>query len=459
MNINEMERCRADGESKLLELANELLSNGFVMLSKLFADHLTIRRECVLTSFSLVPSVQKLQELESFVVCDSIVPKPSSVLEAEPDVGVVPAYYSAIENLNMEESVKLDLNTILRYRRSPSLSWELEWSQLKANCEHYMETFGPRSLDDEVALKYLELDYNAFKDIPQQECTGIEKGYEQFMEPTFAAPDEDESTLSSSSSSSSSSSDDDPDFDAEYAKKRKCMKKKNKKIVPQRKLRSANTSWDELSDWKSWLNLTNDRGDTKLVFRRQKRQTWFVASSDSEMQASKKRCTETPERTRSVSPKPIREFEICIPRLDEPVHGKRVTMQIRVKKVEDTVESTDDDDNNNNNNNDDVQVNDELWKPCEVRLERITMSDIASYTSSANEAVRSLVGASISSPTAVCSCPSSQKNTIEPIVIRRQVKEVISGGKRKKKKKKTRTIFEIITKDPTPEKSCHFHSV
>lgn len=465
--MNEIERCRTkNDEREILTSAYELLSEGFLMLSKIFADYENICRESLLTSFSVIPSRQRLQELESVVLRnrDQIVPK-----RVELDDDVVPAYYAEVENLNADESVKLDLNTILRYRRSSSLSWKLEWSELKAHCERYLEAFEVRGIDDEpVPLKFLELDYNAFKNIPQDESTGIEKGYEQYVEfPVAAELSYDESESSVPSSPLSSSSFDDPDSDEDYVLEEKHTKKKRKKKYSERQGQASQSckSWDDLRDFQDWLDRGDVRGDMKLVLRRQKRQTWSIASSDSETQVSKKRCAEKPKKTLSA---PLREkksnFEICIPRYENveaasPVHGKRVTMQIRVKK-DDSVGSTDDD-----------EGDDRVCKPCEVRLKRIEMADIAAYTRCAKKAVRSLVDAAsdsprISSPTAVCSCHETETSShvlkddfaVPPIIIRRHVKEVVRGGKRKKARKK-RAIFEIITKDPLPEKVCHFHSV
>lgn len=96
--------------------------------------------------------------------------------------GTASAYISEVESMKIEDSIKTDLNSILRYQRHHTLTWDLDWPILKVNCEKYHEMFEKRGFD-EVELKYLELDYNQFKNRPMEvdDSAGIEKGYEHFI--------------------------------------------------------------------------------------------------------------------------------------------------------------------------------------------------------------------------------------------------------------------------------------
>lgn len=106
----------------------------------------------------------------------------SSSSVSETIKGTSSAYISEMESMMIEDSIRTDLNSILRYQRHHTLTWDLEWPVLKVNCEKYHEMFEKRGFD-EVELKYLELDYNQFKNRPMEidESAGIEKGYEHFI--------------------------------------------------------------------------------------------------------------------------------------------------------------------------------------------------------------------------------------------------------------------------------------
>ena len=96
---------------------------------------------------------------------------------------LVKGYCAEVETLDVDESTKADLSSILRYQRFRSLSWDLDWSELKTNCEHFLADFEIRGFED-VELKYLDIDYNQFKDTPfnEDDYIGIEKGYEHFAD-------------------------------------------------------------------------------------------------------------------------------------------------------------------------------------------------------------------------------------------------------------------------------------
>lgn len=340
-NMNEIEQYKVSCDRDKLKQTYEQLSKGFVLISELFSDYNSIHKECLLTAFSLAPSRESLQKIETFIdtvlsnsnkrsdqnyagkeknptvldnvfsptksdsmdkntsvngpvietscspvesrVFTPITTKPVPLLPIPPigqessdlneilenmgvdkndvpcfDVGITsklnelvnnevvkgaaPAYCAEVESLSLDESIKTDLNSILRYQRYHRLTWELEWNELKMNCEKYLEVFEERGFD-EVELKYLDLDYNQFKDRPinDEEYCGIEKGYEQYI----ASPEEseDEQPLSRRIKISST----DSDSDGQRPKKRKKPQKRLKQ-----KAKSEPTH-DESSDFEDLL--------------------------------------------------------------------------------------------------------------------------------------------------------------------------------------------------------------
>lgn len=135
--------------------------------------------------------------------------------------GLASAYMTELENLRwFDEAMAGDLNTILNYRRYYTLTWDLEWLKLKENCEQYLEDFEKKDFED-VELKYLDLDYNQFKDQPidNEDLYGIEKGYERYA----FSPSESEEELSSTKKSGLSSIESEEDILLIHRKRKKAI--------------------------------------------------------------------------------------------------------------------------------------------------------------------------------------------------------------------------------------------
>lgn len=271
--MNEIELFRVEQRDKLKDTYSQL-SKGFLLMSELFNECKNICKECLLTSFSLTPSRECLQIIEAFVekLSNSIEesesselppqdqPAPSPITEMVPEADKVhdtselneifqsmgvaneevkkeidssiiakqvdlkrslaPAYIAEVENLKLENNICEDLNSLLRYQRNDSLSWDLSWDELRSNCEQYLEYFEKKSFDD-VVLNHLNLDYNQFKDKPinYDECYGIEKGYEQYL----YSPEESEEEYSSTRRSGLSSFDSDDEIIISHKKRKKIL--------------------------------------------------------------------------------------------------------------------------------------------------------------------------------------------------------------------------------------------
>ena len=80
-----------------------------------------------------------------------------------------------------------DLAVVLNSPRYQMLNWVLEWKELHALCEKYLENAEEMGNTDKE-LKYLNIDYSQFKDWPSEDDNekdvffGIEKGYEQWVD-------------------------------------------------------------------------------------------------------------------------------------------------------------------------------------------------------------------------------------------------------------------------------------
>lgn len=101
------------------------------------------------------------------------------------DVLSAPNQVLDAEELGLTPHLCDDLATVLSSPRYQMLSWVLDWSELSSICEKYLEN-GGKIRNTTKELKFLNIDYNQFKDWPSDEekdmYYGIEKGYEQCVE-------------------------------------------------------------------------------------------------------------------------------------------------------------------------------------------------------------------------------------------------------------------------------------
>ncbi|XP_059353017.1 mucin-5AC-like [Daphnia carinata] len=141
---------------------------------------------------------------------------------------------SAAATLGVSKAVINDLASVVHSVRWDVLTWKIGWEQLKPLCRRYMaDQENMRSVTKE--LLFLKIDYNRFKDMPRperDEFWGIEKGYENCMEPVMeieersrprvkTEPKRQKSKHSSRQASESSSP-----YADEVAERKKVLKKK-----------------------------------------------------------------------------------------------------------------------------------------------------------------------------------------------------------------------------------------
>lgn len=100
------------------------------------------------------------------------------------DVLTQPNQVLDAEVLGMTKELCDDLAVVLSCPRWQVLSWMLDWNELSKICGQYLkDADSAKNMTKE--LKYLNIDYSQFQNMPSAEITeftGIEKGYEHFIE-------------------------------------------------------------------------------------------------------------------------------------------------------------------------------------------------------------------------------------------------------------------------------------
>ncbi|XP_045102614.1 mucin-17-like isoform X1 [Portunus trituberculatus] len=116
------------------------------------------------------PSKSKLTNLSPGHQNYDVLTQPNQVLDAE--------------QLGITKELCDDLAVVLSSPRWQVLSWVLDWGELSKICGQYIkDADSAKNMTKE--LKYLNIDYSQFQNMPSAEITeftGIEKGYEHFIE-------------------------------------------------------------------------------------------------------------------------------------------------------------------------------------------------------------------------------------------------------------------------------------
>lgn len=215
--MNELEKQKQVSNNDKVEETSKRLSEGFLALADLLQDNLYVSRECVLTSFSINPTWPCMERIENLAIsCGALKEQDSdeptnklntletndnkvnqlnnvndkNITEVPPlDTGQTSVFSNSElskvlvpQTLGLSEQLCDDLAVILSSPRYQFLSWVLNWPELKSACHSYLVN-SQRNVVKE--LKYLNIDYNQFKDWPDEQprpYSGIEKGYEQYTD-------------------------------------------------------------------------------------------------------------------------------------------------------------------------------------------------------------------------------------------------------------------------------------
>ncbi|XP_030762318.1 uncharacterized protein LOC115887126 isoform X2 [Sitophilus oryzae] len=232
-DMNELERLKHVNEEDKVKLTTSRLANTFTSLADLLNDHVKVARECVLTAFSLEPTQDRLKKIEELArtsgfpvldtgqewkcrlhppalpsddiawtcpECGEWMCKPELSAPLKMNLALHEALQESV--LGISEALCDDLVVCLSNPRYQILSWLLSWSDLYRLCIMYLND--PEKTKNFVTeLKFVDVDYSLFEHIkrePVDEYTGIEKGYEQYLDLNFVS-DEETSSVSEDSMS------------------------------------------------------------------------------------------------------------------------------------------------------------------------------------------------------------------------------------------------------------------
>lgn len=248
--INVLEHKKYDetvNASVIMDLEKQT-SQRYLYLGQILHDHPDLEKECILTAFSMNPTHECFQLVCKLASTDqsttqattvatttttppTTVPTTStetSTVEAAPataetaatspahneSIDALPTITSADLLLNskgydasrapnrlldsltcLSVSVRSDLVCLLTVPRIKNLNWLVPWPKLQKECEELLVTEKKMKIVENTTasandkLKYINLNYDDFKDLTPFEYPGIEKGYEIYV----ADSDSDES--------------------------------------------------------------------------------------------------------------------------------------------------------------------------------------------------------------------------------------------------------------------------
>lgn len=168
IKINNLEQKKNDFQVDATTILNfeKKLSEQYLLLALFFMDSYSDKRECILTAFSLNP------------------------IESNFNLVVKFSKISHTNNQNspthLSESLRSDVQCLLTWPRIKTLSWLKPWSELKKECQLYLqpnkkiERIQMQTAVANKDLKYLNdiLDYKLYESWKPYDYPGIEKGFD-----------------------------------------------------------------------------------------------------------------------------------------------------------------------------------------------------------------------------------------------------------------------------------------
>lgn len=261
------------------------ISGRYIFLAQALHDYPALERECLLTSFSMNPTKESFQLL--CLVGDRQLPAASTtdagqcesidalhaitgadVLLKSKNYDAAKAPNRLLDSLTMlSESVRADLATLLDVPRIKSLTWLIPWPELRKSCSELLQDEKKKEIVEKTTamangkLKFINLNYDEYKDFTPHEYPGIEKGYEVYV------------------ANSSSSEMDDRDSDAtdtapesrEYIEQRRKERKRDKDRKRRLIKKSKKILEQDDSTAKNATNTPNDAGANEKKRRINKR--------------------------------------------------------------------------------------------------------------------------------------------------------------------------------------------
>lgn len=255
----------------------------YLYLGKILSAYRDLEQECILTAFSMNPtrecfqlvcalaeksSANEASNVENFTVqnekIDALptIMRPDALLNSK-DYDALRAPNHLLDSLTtISEGVRSDLVCLLCVPRIKNLNWVVSWPELKMSCEELLQTEKKKQIVENTTassndnLKYINLNYDDFKDFTPHEYPGIEKGYEIYV----ADSDSEESFPIGNGGGGGNDNESDG---TDTAPESKQYIVKEKKRLQDRKRRLMRRSKKLLEENESELNLNNDPNQTK----------------------------------------------------------------------------------------------------------------------------------------------------------------------------------------------------
>lgn len=237
-DINECELFKQNNDSENIERTTVKLAETFCKLSLLLDTNVEVARECILTAFSLKPTEERLKMIEQYAYRSGIFVDTlptwkchlhPSVQESDdlmcicsecgdwmtiphltrpPENNILLQEVFRAETLKIPQTLCDDLSVCISYSRYQIMSWYQPWNELHRLCVMYLRD--PVATKNFITdLKYIDIDYSKFSHIkkePIDELTGIEKGYDMYLNLNFENVDENLNDFKSSHEPTSANS-------------------------------------------------------------------------------------------------------------------------------------------------------------------------------------------------------------------------------------------------------------
>lgn len=245
----------------IIELEKQT-SHQYLFLGRVLSNYPELKRECILTAFSMNPTFEKFNlicELAEMMEYYSTPNKDySDQYEHENSIQSLDALHAIVgtkilsakdydaskapsrllDSLTfLSESVRHDLACLLNVPRLKNLSWLSTWDELKRECvELLSEEKKKKIVENYIAtandnLRFIKLNYDEYKDFRPHVYPGIEKGYEVYVQDT----DSSESIIDNASEATLSA-DESKVYKAREAKRKSA--KRRRQIIRSQKLQS-----------------------------------------------------------------------------------------------------------------------------------------------------------------------------------------------------------------------------
>lgn len=221
--------------TKIMELEQQIAPK-YLILGAYLRKYPELTRECVLTAFSLNPTEENFDYV--VIMARDVWPNAFNdglestdiPQETSGDANASTASSGMLDSLqNFSEVIQSDISCLLSVSRFKNLTWTSTWEKLKLYCHQLLAeklAIVERSTANaNKKLKYINLNYDDFKNLKPHEYPGIEKGYEVY------ARHNDSSDSSGDDGCATDSAPESKVFRAREHRRKLARRQRNRKII------------------------------------------------------------------------------------------------------------------------------------------------------------------------------------------------------------------------------------